>query len=88
MRNKFIDLANSKIDSYASRTTSHYDITEDELTAIGRHLAVSGILENVDIRDMWRDKRGVLVICWETKNLMGDQYATYMYHDLIWYPWG
>lgn len=38
MRNKFIDLANSKIDSYASRTTSHYDITEDELTAIGRHL--------------------------------------------------
>lgn len=87
MRNKFIDLANSKIDSYASRTTSHYDITDDEFAAIGRHLAVSGILENVDIRDMWRDEWGVLVICWETKNLMEDKYATYMYHDLMWYPW-
>ena len=86
MRNKFIDLANSKIDSYASRTTNHYDITNDEVTAIARHLAVSGTLENVEIRGMWRDEWGVLVICWDIKTLMGD-YATYKYHDLMWYPW-
>lgn len=87
MCNKFIDLANSKIDNYASRTTNYDDeITNEEYTAICRHLAVSGTLENVDIREMWRDTRGVLVICWETKDLMGD-YATYKYKNYMWYPW-
>ena len=89
MCNKILDLANSKIDSYASRTTKYDDdfISNEEFMALCRHLAVSGTLEDVDIREMWRDKNGILIICWDIKNIMGD-YSTYKYHDLMWYPWG
>lgn len=88
MSDKILILVNDKIEAYASRVriVKNPCVDNDEITAISRHIAVSGILENVDIRKMWRDNRGVLVICWDVKTIWGD-YATYKYHDLMWYPW-
>lgn len=88
MSDKILFLVNDKIEAYASRAENYNDafVDNDEITAISRHIAVSGILENVEIREMWRDNRGVLVICWDVKTIWGD-YATYKYHDLMWYPW-
>ena len=88
MSDKILILVNDKIEAYASRVriVKATCVDNDEITAISRHIAVSGTLENVEIREMWRDNRGVLVICWDIKTLMGD-YATYKYHDLMWYPW-
>ena len=88
MRNKFIDLANSKINAYASRVTNYDDdfVSDTDFVAICRQLAYSGTLEKVDIREMWKDNRGILYICWDVKTIWGN-YATYKYQGSMWHPW-
>lgn len=86
MSNKILILVNDKIEAYASRIQNYKDayVDSDEIETISRHIAVSGTLENVEIREMWRDNRGILVICWDVKTIWGN-YATYKYHDFMWY---
>lgn len=88
MCKEFIDLANSKINSYASRVTNYDDdfVSDTDFVAICRQLAYSGTLEKADIREMWKDNRGILYICWDVKTIWGN-YATYKYHGSMWHPW-